>query len=106
MIDQDKTPKQASEAPQVLGTTRTRKLMWLAVVSIFLTVAAWIIGSFSGFAALAVSAAAIVAGAFALKSRRNGVRNTAITSIIAAGVLIVVISAFMIVLYVGMRSIT
>lgn len=40
-----------------------------------------------------------------LKSHRNLVRNTAITSIIAATVLLVVTVAFLIVIYLGLKSI-
>lgn len=87
------------------STHPSHKLMWMAVISITLTIIAWIIGSFSGFAAMGISALAIVAGAFALKSHRHSIRNTAITSIIAAAVLMVIIGAFLIVIYLGLQSI-
>ncbi len=80
------------------------RFVWLASVSIIFTIAAWIAGSYSATAAIVTSAAAIITGALALKSHRHGVRNTAITSIIAAAVLLVVISAFCIVIYVGLGS--
>ncbi|MDE6300330.1 MAG: hypothetical protein K2M19_01260 [Muribaculaceae bacterium] len=79
--------------------------VWLAILSLILTLVAWIAGSYSGIAAIAISAAAIVAGAFALRSHRRGVRNTAITSIIAAAVLLVVVAAFMIVIYMGLKAV-
>lgn len=80
----------------------SRRFVWLAVASVILTIMAWIAGSHSAVASVAVSVAAIVAGALALRSHRHGVRNTAITSIIAAAVLLVVIAAFCIVIYVGL----
>lgn len=83
----------------------SRNFVWLAVISIALTIIAWIAGNYNGVVAMAVSAAAIVAGALALKSHRNSVRNTAITSIIAAAVLLIVIAAFLIVIYLGIKSI-
>ena len=83
----------------------TSRFVWLAVISIILTVVAWIAGGYSAVAAVIVSAVAIVTGALALKSHRHGVRNTAITSIIAAAVLLVVICAFFIVIYVGLKSV-
>lgn len=83
----------------------SKRFVWLAVVSIALTIAAWVTGNYSGFGAIVVSAVAIVCGALALKSHRSAVRNTAITSIIAAAVLLVVIAAFFIVIYVGLKSV-
>ena len=78
---------------------------WLAFVSILFTVAAWIFGSCSGEVAIVGSALGIAAGAFAMKSQRKSVRNTAITSIIAAAVLLIVVSAFYIVIYAGLKTI-
>lgn len=82
-----------------------RKYAWLAIISILLTAIAWIAGSYSGIAAIAVSACAIVLGFLALKSRRNLIRNTAITAIIASAVLFVVVVAFFIVIYLGLKTI-
>lgn len=95
----------AQQQLQPKRPTEARRFVWLAVFSIILTIAAWIAGSFNGYAAIAISAAAIVVGALALKSHRHSVRNTAITSIIAAAVLLVVVAAFLIVIYVGMKSV-
>lgn len=102
----DNTLNTQTPEPQTPTVTReSRNFVWLAIISIVLTLAAWAVGSFSGIAAIAIAAVAIVVGALALKSRRNGVRNTAITSIIAAAVLLVIISAFLIVIYLGLKSI-
>lgn len=111
MTDQDKTTEktikngQEQLADNAPSSKEASRFVWLAVISIILTIAAWIAGGYNAVAAIVISAAAIVTGAFALKSHRNGVRNTAITSIIAAAVLLVVISAFCIVIYVGLRSV-
>lgn len=83
----------------------SRNFVWMAVISIVLTAVAWIIGSYSGTAAIIISASAIVLGALALKSHRHIIRNTAITAIIASAVLLVVIVAFFIVIYLGMKTI-
>ena len=80
-------------------------LMWLAVASILLTVISWAAAGYNAMIAVGVSAVAVVVGAMSLRSRRHGVRNTAITSIIAAAVLLVVIVAFLIVVNVGVKSI-
>lgn len=117
MITQDKTPHtipgtpeatapaQAPEAAEAAAPKESGRFVWLAVVSLILTVAAWIAVSYNGFAAIAVAAAAILCGALALKSRRHAIRNTAITAIIAAAVLLVVIAAFFIVIYIGLKSV-
>lgn len=97
--------QQPSAATMPAGQGGNAGFVWLAVISLVLTIAAWIAGSFSGIGAIVISALAIVAGAFALRSHRRGVRNTAITSIIAAAVLLVVVAAFMIVIYMGLKAV-
>lgn len=76
-----------------------------AFLSIILTIAAWIILSFEGRVALAVCVVAFVLGCIGLKSRSRVWKNTAITSLVASAVLMVVLSAFMIVLFIGLNSI-
>lgn len=118
MTDQDKTINKTdnntdkavtaareSHTPVTISPHEAKRFVWLAIVSIVLTILAWILGSYSALAAIITSAAAIVTGALALKSHRHGVRNTAITSIIAAAVLLVVISAFCIVIFIGLKSV-
>lgn len=83
----------------------SRNFVWMAVISIVLTAIAWIAGNYSGVAAIIISVVAIVLGALALKSHRHTIRNTAITSIIASAVLLVVVLAFIIVIYLGMKTI-
>lgn len=76
-----------------------RRYAWLAVLSLLGCIAAWVGATVSGFCALVAGALSILAGAFALGSRRSAVRNTAITSIIAAAVLVIVVGVFMLVLH-------
>ena len=76
-----------------------------AFLSIILTIAAWIILSFEGRVALAVCVIAFVLGCIGLKSHSRVWKNTAITSLVASSVLMVVLSAFMIVLFIGLNSI-
>lgn len=75
-----------------------RRYPWLAIISLALCIVSWYLATRSGFATLASGSLAIIAGAFALGSKRPAVRNTAITSIVATGVLILVVGAFIIAL--------
>lgn len=99
------TPRESVQEPEVRTPKEPGRFVTYAIVSIVLTVAAWIAANMNGYVAIACSVAAIVAGAMALRSRRHGVRNTAITAIIAAAVLLVVITAFIIVIFAGLKSI-
>jgi len=74
-------------------------------MSIVLAAVAWIAANWNGYVSAAVSALAVTAGFLALRSHRHGVRNTAITAIVAAGVLLVVLVAFIMVIRLGLRSI-
>lgn len=104
MSSQDINPQQpTTDAPE--QKPASARFLWLAIVSLILTVVAWVAGSWNGYAAVAIAAVAIVLGAMALRSRRHRDRNLAITSIIAAAVLLVVIVAFFIVIYLGLKSI-
>ena len=80
------------------------RYMTRAIISIVVTVAAWIAANWNGYVAIALSVVAIVVGFMALGSRRHSVRNTAITAIIASAVLLVVLAAFMIVIFLGLKS--
>ena len=92
-------PSSEATATSASAPIEKRRYPWLAVLSLVLCVGAWVAATVSGYLTLAVGAAAIVAGAFSLGSHRPAVRNTAITSIIAAAVLIVVVGAFMVALH-------
>ena len=76
-----------------------------AVGAIVLATLAWIVANWNGYVATAVSALAVAAGFRALRSRRHGVRNTAVTAIVAAGVLLVVLVAFIMVIRLGLKSV-
>ncbi len=80
-----------------------KKSGWLPLLSLILAIAAWVaLGYTSGYYAMCVAAAAIIAGIIAVRRKTGAWRNTAITSIIAAAVLIVVVTAFLIVLKIGL----
>ncbi len=88
-----------SVVPAEPGRYRT-----LAVVSIAIAILAWVIAGWNGYAAMAAALVSIITGGMALRSHRHAVRNTAITSIIAAAVLLVVLAAFVIVIYLGLNN--
>ena len=94
----------AEEITQQPAKTHT-SAVWLAIGALVLTLIAWISCYYSGICAVVLSAIAIVMGAFALRSHKRSVRNTAITAIIAAAVLLVVVAAFMIVINMGLKSV-
>lgn len=88
------------------GAYRSPAMAWVAVG---LTLLAWIFlmaggGSYAGYLSLGVALAAVVAGFIALPGRSRAVRNIAITAIIAAMVLLVVLTAFIIVIKVGLAA--
>lgn len=76
-----------------------------ALLSILLTLAAWVVLSFDGKIALAISVVAFILGCIGLKSSTRTWRNTAITSLVASAVLMVVLSAFLIVIFVGLNAV-
>ncbi len=77
----------------------------LAMISIVVTIIAWVVLSFNGVVALIVSSLAFVGACFGLKASRRLSRNVAITSIVASSVLMVVVGAFLIVIYVGLSTV-
>lgn len=92
-----------SSAPEAVDSRK--KFNTFALISILLTIAAWIILSFEGDVALGVSVVAFVAGCIGLRASKQVWRNTAITSLVASAVLIVVLVAFKIVFYIGLNAI-
>lgn len=77
----------------------------LAWISVALTLGAWVVLMLAnGYAAMAIAAAAVIAGFFAMPGRSRAVRNLAITSVIAAIVLLVVLTAFIIVIKIGLAA--
>lgn len=81
------------------------KFNYLALTAIIAAFVAWVLLSFNGKIALAVSVFAFVCGCFGLKASTRSWRNTAITAIVASAVLMVVLTAVLIVVYVGLKSI-
>lgn len=81
----------------------------LALAALILSIAAWaallVPSLYSGYVALGVAVVSVLLGVFGLKSRRRCWRDTATTAIIIGGVLTVVIISFIVVIYVGLKSI-
>lgn len=96
---------QPDAAPQQPKDKENGRYCTRAVISIIVAAIAWIIAGWNGYIALAAGAVSIVCGIMALKSHRHSVRNTAITAIIASAVLVVVLAAFIIVIYLGLNAI-
>ncbi|MDE6240139.1 MAG: hypothetical protein K2M54_09180 [Muribaculaceae bacterium] len=76
-----------------------------ALLAILLAVASWVILSFNGQIALGVSIAAFLSSCLGLKASTRTWRNTAITALVASTVLLIVLAAFMFVMYVGLKAI-
>ena len=91
---------QAANTADAHGHSRNR----FALISIIITVIAWVILSLNGIAALCIAVIGFITACFGLKAATRAWRNTAVTSIVASSVLIVVVSAFMIVIYIGLNS--
>lgn len=96
---------QASEPSVQPASDSRKKFNAFALLAILFTIAAWIILSFEGDVALGVGVVAFVAGCIGLRASSQAWRNTAITSIVASSVLIVVLVAFKIVFYIGLKAI-
>lgn len=94
-----------ADAPRETAPAEPGRYCTWAVISILMAVVAWIAANWNGYAAMGASVVSLVFGFMALRSRRHGVRNTAITSIIAAAVLLVVLTAFVMVIYLGLKAI-
>ena len=87
---------------EAIPTFRSPALAWVAVG---LTLLAWaLLMTINGYVAMAAAAVGVVAGFLALPGRSRAVKNLAITAIIACMVLLVVLSAFIIVIKIGLQS--
>ncbi len=82
-------------------TPRSSRWIFAASSFVFMLVA-WVLATLSGWATVASGALAVLLGVVALRSPRKSVRNIAITSIVAASVLVVVVGAFMIFIRYGL----
>ena len=96
-MEENQNNPTAESTPAVVKAEK-RRYPWLALLSLLLCIGAWVASTFDGFLCLGIGAIGIVAGAFSLGSHRPAVRNTAITSIIATAVLMLVVGAFIIAL--------
>lgn len=97
----DKLPQEAAQAPEEQQKKPGRG--WLATCALLVCVVAWIVGNREAYSAMAIAVASIVLGGLAMRGASRAVRNAAITAIVASGVLIVVIAAFLIVIYLGLK---
>lgn len=97
----DTTPTPA-ETPKHVTPLRYRIA---AVVSLLAAIAAWLILPVSGKAAIVISAVAVLDACIGLKAKTRLLRNTAITALLASSVLLLVLTAVMAVLYIGINAI-
>lgn len=105
-----------SENPYIAPETTTQAVasapasvpvwhMWMAALSAVLALCAWVTLCFNGYAALALGIAAFVSSILGLRAATRAWRNLATTALIASGVIIVVLAAFLIVIFWGLNSI-
>lgn len=78
---------------------------WMAAVAAVLAIAAWVALCVNGYAALGVGVCAFVAACLGLHAHTRSWRNLATTALIASGVILVVIAAFLVVIFWGLNSI-
>lgn len=78
---------------------------WMAAIGAFLALTAWIALSFNGYAALTAGVAAFAAACLGLRAHTRPWRNLAITALIASAVIMVVLTAFLIVIFWGLNSV-
>lgn len=97
----EETTSASPAAPQASATWHT----WMAALAAVLALCAWLVLCFNGYAALGVGVAAFVAGILGLRAHTRPWRNVATTAMIASGVVMVVISAFLVVIFWGLSSI-
>lgn len=106
VVDQDAPTSGDTPADEAVRAEvkRRSKFSKFALVSLILTVIAWLMLmtplKIGGFIALAIAIVSVVVSIFGLKSPRRGWRDIATTSLIASAVLAVVVLSFIIVLYV------
>ncbi len=104
-LDQTINEPVATQTENENNNNSRAKFNKFALIAILLAVAAWVILSFNGKIALCVSGVSFVSGCFGLKASTRTWRNTATTALVASGVLLVVLAAFMIVMDYGLRAI-
>ena len=76
---------------------------YFAIAALILAIVAWAVLLWSnGYVACAVAAVAVVCGFLGAHAGHGALRNAAVTAIIAGVVLLVVVSAFLVVLKIGL----
>ncbi len=105
--DRSREPQKASatdnKAEQTERPNPRAKFGKFAIIGIILAIAAWIVLSFEGRVAWAISIMAIISSCIGLKAPTRTLRNTAITAIIASAVLLIVVSAFLLIFLIGLK---
>ena len=111
MTDENKTYQEpetgvaAEPAEKAPTADKSKKFRFFALAGIILAVIAWIVLSFDGRVALGICIASFICSCIGLKAKNRTWRNTGITALIASSVLMVVLSAFLIVIFIGLNSI-
>lgn len=100
--DTDETRKE-NDPEKVGPKPKDSKAVWAWIAGI-LTLMAWIALMIEGYTSLIIGAASIVCGFIGLKSRKKALKNLSTAAIVASAVLLVLVSAFLIVIYIGLRS--
>ncbi|MDE6270860.1 MAG: hypothetical protein K2M12_08440 [Muribaculaceae bacterium] len=78
---------------------------WMAALSGVLALCAWVALCFNGYTALGLGIAGFVSSILGLRAATRAWRNLATTALIASVVIIVVLTAFLIVIFWGLNSI-
>jgi len=78
---------------------------WMAAIGAMLAIAAWVALCFNGYTALIVGTGAFVSACLGLHAHTRPWRNLATTALIASAVVLIVIAAFLIVIFWGLNSI-
>lgn len=77
----------------------------VALIAFIVALAAWAVLMYDGIAALGISAVGLVLAIVGEGANRRAMRNFATTALIASGVLLVVVAAFLMVIHWGLGSI-
>lgn len=94
-----------NQAGHPVSASVAKKSGWLPMAAMVLSVGAWLTLAYStGYAAMTVAFVAVLLSAFACRRKRGPWRNVAITALIAAAVLMVVVLAFIIVLKISLAK--
>lgn len=96
---------QAAEAAASAAPAVANWHTWMAALAAVLAIAAWVVLCINGYAALGVGVCAFVTACLGLHAHTRPWRNLATTALIASGVVLVVLAAFLIVIFWGLNSI-